>query len=490
MNFFLKLLTTIAFIFSFVSAKSDIDSSIVKIYTVSKVTNYLEPWNSSVQRSSGSGSIISGNRILTNAHVIANETFIEVKKYGDTKRYQAKVAYVSHDCDLAILEVNDKEFFKDTIALEFGTLPNIQDKVTVYGFPMGGNTISVSTGIVSRIEHNRYAHSGKSFLSIQIDAAINPGNSGGPTISDGKIVGVVMQGITFAQNIGYMVPVNVVQHFLKDIEDGQYDGFPMLGISIKNLENPSIKKYYHLDKNTSGILVVDILFGSPLKGILQKEDILTAINGHKIEDDATVEFRSDQYTNFKYFVDELQVGDEVVLNVLRKGKKMVLKATMVATDSKMMSYAHLEHDKSPNYFIYGGYVFTPLTKNLLQEARMAIMPLRYKAEYKHPIKDKQEIVVLLKVLASSLSRGDYGIRLWEIEKVNGKTFKDFDEFYQRIKDFKGEYIVLEDDDGFKLVINNKEALTIQDEILKRYGIKESVSDRLKEKFGDMTKVCP
>jgi len=137
----------------------------VKIYTVSKTPNYLEPWNSTVRRSTGSGSIISGDRILTNAHVVANRTFIEVKKYGDTKRYQAKVLFVSHDVDLAILGVEDREFFRDTTPLEFGELPNIQDKVTVYGYPMGGNTISVSTGIVSRIEHNVYVHSGKSFLS-------------------------------------------------------------------------------------------------------------------------------------------------------------------------------------------------------------------------------------------------------------------------------------------------------------------------------------
>jgi len=89
---------------------------------------------------------------LTNAHVVANQTFLEVKKYGDTKRYQAKVLQVSHDTDLALLEVEDKDFFKDTVPLTFGTLPNMQDKVTVYGYPMGGNTISISTGIVSRIE--------------------------------------------------------------------------------------------------------------------------------------------------------------------------------------------------------------------------------------------------------------------------------------------------------------------------------------------------
>ncbi|HIP50618.1 MAG TPA: serine protease [Campylobacterales bacterium] len=476
-----KLLALLSLTLSFMNAtikSPSIDSSIVKIYTVSKSTNYLEPWNSSVGHSSGSGSIISGNRILTNAHVVANETFLEVKKYGDTKRYQAKVIEVSHDTDLALLEVEDKDFFKDTTPLTFGVLPKMQDKVTVYGYPMGGHTISVSTGIVSRIEHNRYAHSGKRFLAIQIDAAINPGNSGGPTISNGKIVGVVMQGITFSQNIGYMVPVDIIQHFLKDVSDGKHDGFPKLGIMTDKIENPSLKEYYHLAEDAGGIIVVDIVHNSILKDVLQKEDIITAIDGHKIESDGTVEFRENQYTHFKYFIDLHQYGDEVSLEVLRDGKKVSLKATLPKTSSKEKStYSKLEYDKMPTYFMLGGYVFSPITQNLLNTSGSPVLGLRYSAT-KFPTKDRQELVVLLKVLASTHTRGDYGISMWHIEKVNGKEFKDFKEFYALVSDTKEKFVVLEDEDGAKVVINKEEALAAEDELLKRYSIKANKSDDL------------
>jgi len=472
-----KILALLFFSFSFLQAQN-IDSSIVKIYTVSKTMNYMEPWNSSVQRSSGSGSIISGNRILTNAHVVANETFIEVKKYGDTKRYQARVLEVSHDIDLALLEVTDKDFFKNTTPLEFGSLPNMQDKVTVYGYPMGGHTISVSTGIVSRIEHNRYAHSGKSFLAIQIDAAINPGNSGGPTISNGKIVGVVMQGITLSQNIGYMVPVDMIQHFLKDVSDGKHDGFPKLGIMTDKIENPSLKEYYHLAEDAGGILVVDIVHNSVLKNILKKEDIITAIDGHKIESDGTVEFRDKQYTHFKYFIDLHQYGDEVTLDVLRNGKKVSLKATLPKTSSlERSTYSIFEYDKMPTYFMLGGYVFSPITQNLLSSSMNPILGLRYGAT-KFPSKKKQELVVLLKVLASSHSRGDYGISMWHIEKVNGKEFKNFKEFYTLVRTSKEKFIVLEDEDGAKVVIDSKKAMDNEKELLKRYSIKNNKSDDL------------
>ena len=473
----LKIVTFLILLFSMVEA-GNVNPSIVKIYTVSKATNYMEPWNSSVRRSSGSGSIISGNRILTNAHVVANETFLEVKKYGDTKRYQAKVIEVSHDTDLALLEVDDKDFFKNAQALEFRTLPKIQDKVTVYGYPMGGNTISVSTGIVSRIEHNHYAHSGKRFLSIQIDAAINPGNSGGPAISNDKIVGVVMQGITMSQSIGYMVPVDIIQHFLKDVSDGKRDGFPKLGIMTDKIENPTLKEYYHLKEEEGGILVVDIVHNSVLKDVLKKEDIITSIDGHKIESDGTVEFRSKQYTHFKYFIDLHQYGDEVSLTVLREGKKLNLKVKLPETSSREHStYAQLEYDKMPSYFMLGGYVFSPLTQNLLDASGSAVLELRYKAT-KFPTKEKQDLIVLLKVLASSNTRGDYGISLWNIDKVNGEKFKNFKDFYTLVMNSKEKYIVIEDEDGAKVVINKEKALASEESLLKRYSIKSNKSEDL------------
>ncbi|MDD4363752.1 MAG: serine protease [Atribacterota bacterium] len=205
----------------------DIREAIVKVYTVSNSPDYYNPWSMQGPRSSsGSGCIIENNLILTNAHVVSNQTFLQVRKYGDTKRYNAQVVAVSHLTDLALLTVDDPDFFLNEPELSLGELPEIQQEVLVYGFPMGGDMLSITKGVISRIEHQPYVHSSTIFLAGQIDAAINPGNSGGPVIIDNKIVGVVMAGIPSAQNIGYMVPVPVIKHFFQDLEDRRYDGYP------------------------------------------------------------------------------------------------------------------------------------------------------------------------------------------------------------------------------------------------------------------------
>src|SRR5690606_37853679 len=115
----------------------------------------------------------------------------------------------------------------------FGELPALRTPVSTVGFPTGGELISITEGIVSRIDFRRYAHSGYSeHLLVQVDSAINPGNSGGPVVQEGKVVGVAFQGLSSAENTGYIIPVPVVERFLRDIDDGVYNGHPHDGLVV------------------------------------------------------------------------------------------------------------------------------------------------------------------------------------------------------------------------------------------------------------------
>lgn len=471
----MKTLVLFLLLYAALFADESVKDSIVKIYTAAKVPNYAIPWNSSIKRSHGSGTIIEGNRILTNAHVVANETFIEVKRYGETKRYEAQVEYISHQVDLALLKVKDKEFFKGTHSLSLGELPKLQQNITVYGFPMGGNALSVSTGVVSRIEHTRYAHSQEIFLAIQIDAAINPGNSGGPAISDGKIVGVVMQQIKQSQNIGYLVPPEIVQHFLDDVKDAKCDGFSNLGISTQKMENETLREVYKMSKEQSGVMVLDISEKSSLHNVLQTGDVILSIDAHKIENDGTVEFVNEQFTSYMYYVDKKQLGENIKLTVLRDGKivNMMVMLTNVADDDLLVKT--VEHDVMPRYFIYGGYVFTPLTRNLLGNSRSNLLQLR-KASGEWASSEREEVVVLLKVLADKSNRGDHGFSLWMVDKANGKSFKNFKEFTKLVKENKQEYLLLENEDGVKVAIDAQKAKEVEKTILKRYSIQSGESE--------------
>ena len=180
-------------IFSIFSYASIPTNSVVKIFSTISKPNYKEPWeNPTISNMTGSGAIIRDNQILTAAHVVSGGKFIEVQKENDSKKYEAVVKYISNQADLAILDIKDKNFFSNTNALELSEEVKYQDSITAIGYPVGGNSVSSTNGIISRMEYKKYAWSSSGNLAIQIDAAINPGNSGGPVMNkDNKIVGGV-----------------------------------------------------------------------------------------------------------------------------------------------------------------------------------------------------------------------------------------------------------------------------------------------------------
>jgi len=479
LKLFLSLLLSTFFVFAQTQKEDITKQAIVKIYTVAKKPNYLSPWSSSMNSSTGSGAIIEGGYILTNAHVVANQAFLEVQRYGERKRYIAKVFAVSHQADLALLKVEEKAFSEGVIPLSFGTLPEVEQKIVVYGYPMGGATLSATIGVVSRVEHHTYAHSGETFLAVQVDAAVNPGNSGGPALSDGKIVGVVMQVISKSQNIGYLVPVTMVKHFIDDMKDGKYDGFAELGIGTQKLENPAMRRYYGLDDNVSGKLIDKIVYNSSMKSVFKEGDILTAIDGHNIENDGTVAFRKHEYTDYNYYVDAHQLGEEIMFDIIRDKKPMRVKGVLKNRADDVFLVKTTRYDEMPAYFIYGGYVFSPLTRNLIRATsrnrlHMSCLASQWQED------DKDEVVVLLKVLASDISRGDNNFGMWAIDTINGRTFKNFSEFYGMMRDSKEAYLVLEDKDGIKVIIDRKEALEKQNELLQKYNIEYDRSEDLRK----------
>ena len=343
----------------------------------------------------------------------------------------------------------------------------------MYGFPVGGDSLSVSSGIVSRIEHKKYEHSGEIYLSIQIDAAINPGSSGGPAISDGKMVGVVMQQLTRSQSIGYVVPMEIVRHFLEDIADGEYDGFSHLGITTQTMENEALRDLYNMDNNTTGILIIDISEKSNVNKKLKVHDILLSVDGHDIKNDATVSYTKNKFTSYKYYIDQKQIGDSVKLGVLRNGKKLEIDVVLNNRADDNLLVNTIAHDKTPRYLVYGGYVFSPLTRNLLVKNRSTLLRLR-EAAMEWAMDEKEEAVILLKVLASPANRGDHNYSLWMVDKVDSKEFKDFAEFIQIIRDFQGKYLVIENREGVKIAIDREKAKELEQVILDRYDIKNSV----------------
>ena len=457
-------------------AVQDVREAIVKVYVVSNSPDYYNPWSMQGPRGgSGSGCIIENNLILTNAHVVSDHTFLQVRKYGETERHRAEVVAVSHLTDLALIKVEDPGFFEGEPFLTFGELPESQQEVLVYGFPMGGDMLSITKGIISRIEHQPYVHSSSIFLAGQIDAAINPGNSGGPVLVDNKIVGVVMQGIPTSQNIGYMVPMPVIRHFFDDLKDGTNNGYPSLGVNLQDMENQGLREYYQMEKDMSGVLVNKIIPGSPSDGNLQTNDILLSIGNYEVGNDGTIEFRTNERTQLTYAVQEKQIGENIQMNILRNGEKISLDVNLHRSSEKDRLVSLEQYETLPSYYIYGGLIFCPLSRNLLhiwgsQWYQSAPTELIYHLQNNIPEREGQQVVVLLKALAADVNEGYQNVKSWVVDTVNGEKIWNLSDLVTKVEAIQGDYIILENKWDRQIVIDREMAENTNQEILKIYRI--------------------
>lgn len=464
---------------------STIENSVIKIYTTQAAPDYFTPWRLlSPRQSSGSGSVIQGNKILTNAHVVANASYVQAQKHNDPRRYLAQVTFISHEADLALLTVEEPGFFDNLTPLAFGTLPAALQEVSVYGYPIGGKSLSITKGILSRVEQQIYAHAGAYLLAGQIDAAINPGNSGGPVIVDGKIVGVVMQASSGgrAENLGYFVPPSMITHVLTDAEDSAYDGFPDLGFRTQNLDSPSAKTSYGLNIEQSGVLVIQVFDGSPASGILKKGDVILKIDEFDIAEDGSIKIANDQMTNFKHAIDLHDIGDQVKIEYSRLGIRNTVTLEARPASRNYSLVPGEKFDEVPKYIIFGGVVFVPLNMNLIKRwgndwSRSApVSLLQARSEWSST--ERSELVVALQVLAADVNLGYHDWRNWVVEKINGEDIRNFQHFADKLKGNKNEHVVFENKNGYQMIINRAEAISTEDAILNQYRIPKPFSDGL------------
>src|SRR2546421_5088211 len=344
-----------------------VQKSLVRITATSAEPDYRAPWNAGgLQRGVGAGFVISGNRIMTNAHVVANSRYITVERDGDPNKYPAKVQFIANDCDLALITVPAPDFFKNMLALKFGAIPALESTVSAYGYPIGGERMSVTTGIVSRIDFQLYTHSSiDQHLAIQISAQINPGNSGGPVMQDAKVVGVAFQGYSgdVAQGVAYMVPTPVINRFLKDVSDGRYDGYVDLGITYGKLQNPAQRKFLGLKNDDRGVLVETVVAAGPCAKILQPGDVLLSIDNHPIASDGNVELEGER-VEMPEVVERKFKGDTVKFDVWRD-KQPLSVTVMLSTVWPYLIQGH-SYDVKPRYVVYGGLLFQPLSLDLME----------------------------------------------------------------------------------------------------------------------------
>lgn len=464
--------------------------SVVKVFCVHTQPNYSLPWQRKRQYSStSSGFMVRGpsgeNWLLTNAHSVEYHSQVKIKKRGDDRKFIAKVLSIGEECDVALLSVDDDEFWLHTTPLTFGDLPTLQDSVYVVGYPIGGDTISVTSGVVSRIEVTSYAHGASELLAVQIDAAINSGNSGGPVFSErGDCIGIAFQSYagSDAENIGYVIPIPVIEHFLRDYEvHGKFTGFPSIGIQWQKMESEALRRSANMQPGQKGVMVRKVQPTGDAAKQLHVGDILMSFDGIEVANDGTVPFRSGERIAFSYLTSQKFSGDDCELVLLRNGE-------IITCTVKLQQYTGLiPHHLSggdPSYFVVAGIIFTTATEPYLMSEygsdyhREAPVKLLDRLLHHHKSTEDEDVVLVSQILACDATLGYEDGYNAQVKAFNGTPVRNLRQLVRLVLDCKEPLMTFEMEYNELIVLDTEVARKATDEILDKHSIPSIVSKNM------------
>jgi S1-C subfamily serine protease len=465
-----------------------IENSVVKVFSTMRYPDPFKPWSKQApQEATASGVIIDGKRILTNAHAVLYASQVQVQANAAGDKVSASVLAIAPGIDLAVLKLDDEAFFDGHPPLARASkLPQIKDAVLAYGFPTGGSSLSITKGIVSRIEFVSYTFP-VSGLRIQIDAAINPGNSGGPAVAGDKMIGLAFSRLGGdTQNIGYIIPNEEVELFLKDIADGHYDGKAAIFDDLQTLENPALREFLKLDKGVEG-MVVHRPDKDDADYPLKEWDVITKIGDTPIDNQGMIKLDKDLRVQFGYQIQHVAKDGKLPLTLVRAGKTLKVDLPVSAEHPTLVRDLHGDY---PPYFIYGPLSFSVATRQMLShfDGNVGMMralnfiksPLATMA-FDAPKPELQELVVISSpFFPHKLANGYSSSTGAVVYSVNRTPVKSLKHMVELLRDLKDPFVTFEFNQkgGEALVFSRTAVVAATEDILTDNGVRAQGSPEL------------
>jgi serine protease Do len=271
------------------------------------------------QRGTGSGVVMDGRGdIVTNRHVVSGATTVKVT-FIDGREFTAKTLGMDSETDVAVIRLDKPP--RDLVAARMGDSDALEvgEWVLAIGSPLGLDQ-TVTAGIVSgkgKVGRHVQMSGGRVRHYIQTDAKINPGNSGGPLVNlSAEVVGInTLINTGPGGAYGFAIPINQVRMVAESLlKDGRVR-YAYLGVLVGDLGEVDGAKRGGLDPSVAGAYVSEVTPGGPAaKGGLRAGDVITDLDGHKMEGAGDV----------IDYVSTRTIGARVAVGVWRDGHRQAI----------------------------------------------------------------------------------------------------------------------------------------------------------------------
>jgi S1-C subfamily serine protease len=419
------------------AAPPDVKASVVRINTTQQSWSPWQPWEKNPpRRCRALAAIVGPQRVLTTSELVADATYLEFESADGTHFARAKVIAADYEANLALLgpvsEAEGEAMFAKTTPFEITTPSKIGGTLEILQLEDNGLAL-LTPGVLQSIDVDAHFLPGQSFLTYKVKASMQSAASSYslPVLRDGKLAGVLFS-YNAKDQLCAVASTDIVRRFLEEAADGNYAGFPSLGVAIARTVDASLRQWLKLSDGQGGLYIHRVRKGgaADLAGVKQG-DVLLAVDGRTIDRHGYYEHPNYGSLSWGHLIrGEKSIGDAVPLTLSRGGEPLELKATLTREEESARLVPSHQFGKMPNYLVKGGLVFQELTRPILEafgEDWQARAPLSLLDAYENPEKYEgtvSRIVFLSGVIPTPATVGYERLRNLILRKVNGKEIKD------------------------------------------------------------------
>ncbi len=422
---------------SAVSAVADVKSSVVRINSTQQSWNPWQPWEKNApNRRRALAAIVGPQRVLTTSELVADATYLEFESADGTRFAPAKVIAVDYEANLALLgPASEKEgagFFKGTVPFKITTPCKIGNTLQIVQVEENGAAL-LTPGTLQSIDLSGDFLPGQSFLTYMVKASMQSaaGSYSLPVTDGGKLAGVLIS-YNAKDQICDVTATDIIIRFLKNTTNGEYKGFPSLGVTIARTEDSAFRQWLKLGEDQGGVFIHSVRKGGAAEAAgVNKNDVLLAVDGQAIDRRGYYSHPTYGSLSWGHLIrGEKSTGDTVNLSLWRDGKPLEIKAKLTHEDNASSLVPNQLFDKAPNYLVKGGLVFQELSLPILEgfgDEWQSRAPLALLDAYQNPDKYEQSmdrVVFLSGVVPTPATVGYESLRNLVIRKVNGKEIRN------------------------------------------------------------------
>ncbi len=461
------------------------EKSLVRVNATLQSYNFLRPWEKSAPTPRrGLGAVLSGNRVLVTGELIVNSTYIELEHPSSGEKTPAQIVGRDYEANLAVLAPIDpaNHLMQDLVPLEIDTTVAPKDTVEVWQIEDNGDGVITEVDVL-RAAVNQYFIDGAVFLVYQTVGSLQArANSFTlPVIKDGKLGGMLLS-YNAKEQISQVLAGPIIQAFLDDLAEGEYEGFPNLGIGFEQTLDDQLRRFARIDDKEGGIFVTDVQKDSSAgKAGLEKGDVIMAMNGNAIDSRGNYLHPIYGKLNFSHLVrGAAKVGDQIKVAILRNGEPKDITVTLERKEPTDYLIDAYMFDRGPRYLIMGGLIFQELTLPYLQswgENWDTRAPFKLVHANAHPEQYEEEgrkkLVFLSQVLRTPSTLGYEELNSVILTRVNGveiNSLRDLSQAFTR-PDEKGIHKIEFTDYPQVIYIEDRISKAVNQQLI-QYGISQ------------------